>query len=822
MKLILRSTLFLFAFISSLNAQVTLTLTGPDYNPTNPLNCAGIVPTGGTNFIDGTGNYTPNMNETLVLCPDLTQGSKVSISFATNIGFEWDVHPTDTLYIYDGPSNTAPLLGAYNSGTHPVGLFAQASWNNPTGCLTLRFKSNSANEGTGWVANVACGNPPQPIVPHVEAFKNGGGNNIMNPIDTGFVDLCPGDSVLLKALPGFPYSLENTNTGYSQTNNNCTFTWTIGGIGQFTGDQIWFTPNANTGYYVDLAVTDQFPQTIHSNFKIRVSIPPIFAGTGPLEDTVCLGQNSYLVGGVTPQDTVGIEIPGGTFQIGGTFAGLTFLPDGAGQMYQTDIPMSGFDSTAVITSAADIEQICLDIEHSYIGDIEIALTCPNGTTVSLMNAYNQTPFGWAELVPGGCGNGIGTFLGNDTNIDGGNPGSPVWTYCFSTTNNTFNTICAENTAGNTIINDYGFASMNPNGVYLPDGDFNQFAGCPINGNWTISVQDNQGIDDGYIFSWGIYFNASLYPESEGYQNYVVTEGWASDPTIISGQNDTLIVIQPSAPGITNYTYSITDNFGCNYDTTVSFVVLPRPAIFSDTAVCNYNYFVNNTSAFAGGQWYALDTAVHFIPNNLVDNPEIMTYNMGGIFPVFYVDNACEDTVAASIEFMPYVYTAILDSAICQGANLWLNPYVINTPPLQSGYSPPINGQWWDGSTEVPRLATEAGNYIYTAQNSCNTISDTANITYKPCDITAPNVVVLSSQTGNEAFFVNYEGISSFNCTILNRWGNVIFEYTNPAEKWYGKTSSGETVEEGTYFYRIDATLDGGIELQKHGFIVLKY
>ena len=822
MKLILRSTLFLFAFISSVQAQVTLTLTGPDYNQGNPLNCAGIVPTGGTNFIDGAGNYAPNMNETLVLCPDLNQGSKVSIAFATNIGFEWDVHPTDTLYIYDGPTTAAPLIGAYNNGTNPVGLFAQASWNNPSGCLTLRFKSNGANEGTGWVANVACGNPPQPIVPHVEAFKNGSGSNIMNPLDTGYVDLCPGDSVLLKALPSFPYSLENTNTGYSQTNNNCTFTWTIGGVGQFTGDQIWFTPTSSTGYYVDLAVTDQFPQTIHSNFKVRVSVPPIFAGTGPLEDTVCLGQNSYLVGGVTAQDTVGIDIPGGTFQIGGTFAGLTFLPDGAGQMYQTNIPMSGFDSTAVITSGADIDQICLDIEHSYIGDIEIALTCPNGTTVSLMNAYNQTPFGWAELVPGGCGNGISTFLGNDTDIDGGNPGSPVWTYCFSTTNNTFNTICAENAAGNTIINDYGFPSMNPNGVYLPDGDFNQFAGCPINGNWTISVQDNQGIDDGYIFSWGIYFNASLYPESEGYQNYVVTEGWASDPTIISGQNDTLIVIQPSTPGITNYTYGITDNFGCQYDTTVSFVVLPRPAIFSDTAICHYNYFVGNTSAYAGGQWYALDTAVHFLPSNLVDNPQIMTYNMGGVYPVFYVDNACQDTVSSSIEFMPYVYATIFDSAICQGASLWLNPYVINTPPLQTGYNPPINGQWWDGSTVVPRLATEAGNYIYIAQNSCNTISDTAQITYKPCDITAPNVVVLSSTNGNEAFYVNYEGISSFNCTILNRWGNVIFEYTNPADKWYGKTLAGDTVEEGTYFYRIDATLDGGIELQKHGFIVLKY
>ena len=33
--------------------QVTLTIADPAYSQTNPLNCAGIVPTGGTNFIDG-------------------------------------------------------------------------------------------------------------------------------------------------------------------------------------------------------------------------------------------------------------------------------------------------------------------------------------------------------------------------------------------------------------------------------------------------------------------------------------------------------------------------------------------------------------------------------------------------------------------------------------------------------------------------------------------------------------------------------------------------------------------------------------------------
>lgn len=804
-------------------SQVTLTIADPDYSQTNPLNCAGIVPTGGTNFIDGVGNYLPNTDQTLVLCPDLTQGSKVSISFATNIGFEFDIHPTDTLYVYDGPSTSSPLLGAYNSGTNPVGFFVQASFqNNPSGCLTLRFRSNGVSEGTGWVANVACGNPPQPIVPHIEAFKNGVGTNILNPLDTGYVDLCFGDSVLFTATPLFPYSFENTNTGYSQTVANCNYTWTIGGVGQFTGSSVWFTPPAQSGYYVDLKVQDAFPHQANIFCKVRVSQTPFFTGTGPLADTVCLGVSTNLIGGVTATDTVGIDIPGGEFQIGGVFAGLTFLPDGAGQTYSSVVPMSGFDSTAVITSANDFDELCIDIEHSYIGDIEIALTCPNGTTVSLMNAYNQTPFGWNELVPGGCGNGIGTFLGNDTNIDGGNPGTPVWTYCFSPTNATLGTICAEEALNNTVINSYGFASMNPNGVYLPDGDFNQFAGCPINGPWTVSVQDNQGVDDGYIFQWAIYFNASLYPESEGYQNIVMGDFWSPDPSIISGQTDTLIVIQPSVTGNTNYTYNVTDNFGCQYDTTVTLYVLPTPAIFDDTIACNYAYQVQNTFSYSGGVWACADTSIHFLPSNLVENPEISTMQVGGIFDVMYIDNSCNDTIISQIEFPPYIYTELLDTAICKNANFELSPLMVNSQPLQPGYNPLHTFVWGDGYNAVPRIVNQPGDYPFFLSNVCYTVSDIATITIKPCDITAPNIISLSSQVGNETFFVEYDGIAEFQCYILNRWGNVIYEYTDPAGHWDGKTSSGDIVEEGTYFYRIDAVFEGGEKIQKHGFVVVKY
>jgi subtilisin-like proprotein convertase family protein len=835
-----------FALISFVALNQALLLSDPDYNQANPLNCSGIIPPppSGTNFSDGAGNYAPNMNEVLVLCPDLTQGSKVSIAFATNIGFEFNIDPSDTLFIYDGPTTSAPLLGAYNSGTNPVGFYVQASFaNNPSGCLTLRFVSNGANEGTGWVANVACGDIPQPFVPHIEAFKNGVGPNILNPLDTGYVDLCFGDSVLLVATPTFPYASEVTGTGYSQTIANCTYLWTIGGSGQSTGSSVWFTPPARSGYYVDLKITDAFPQIVNTNCKVRVSQIPIFAGTGPLEDSVCLGQNTNLIGGVTAQDTVGVTVPGGEYQVGGIFAGLTFLPDGAGQQYETSIGISGFDQTTFITSSANFDQLCLDIEHSYIGDIEITLTCPNGTTVSIMNAYNGTPFGWTALVPGGCGSGIGTSLGNDTNIDGGAPGSPVWSYCFSPTNATLGTICAENTAGNTIPNDYTAGGINlpnattgnniamdTNGVYLPDGNFNDFIGCPVNGNWTITVQDNQGIDDGYIFQWGIYFNAALYPETEGYQNTLVSDFWTADPTIISGQNDTLITIQPDVTGNTFYTYNVTDNFGCAYDTTVTLYVMDLPSIFSDTLACNYVYQVTGTSSFNnyGGVWSSTDPLI-FISNIQSNNPQIST-NFAGIYPVSFTDEACNVTLTSNIEFPPYIYTQVLDTNICPGSSFELDPLILNTPKdsllsewtQQANYNPSTTWFWGDGATEIPRIISGAGTYIFHLKNACYEVTDTATIGIKPCDITAPNIIVMSSLAGNNIFYVNSEGIVSFDCVIINRWGNVIYEYTDAAGGWDGKTADGNKVEEGTYFYRIKAIIEGGEELIKHGFVVLKY
>src|SRR5690554_8239991 len=75
--------------------------------------------------------------------------------------------------------------------------------------------------------------------------------------------------------------------------------------------------------------------------------------------------------------------------------------------------------------------------------------------------------------------------------------------------------------------------MDPNGVYAPEGSYAGFNGCPLNGDWTLHVSDNWGVDDGYIFEWGIYFDPSLYPDNEYYQNTITDAYWSQHPTIVS-------------------------------------------------------------------------------------------------------------------------------------------------------------------------------------------------------------------------------------------------------------------------------------------------
>jgi hypothetical protein len=267
---------------------------------------------------------------------------------------------------------------------------------------------------------------------------------------------------------------------------------------------------------------------------------------------------------------------------------------------------------------------------------------------------------------------------------------------------------------------------------------------------------------------------------------------------------------------------------CNHSATTTLELYAEPYIHLDSIGCNYEAQITGTLSALGGTWSCPDTTIEFSDIH-AENPLITSF-YAGVYPISFTDSACGITLTEFIEFPPYIYLQLLDTNICQGSSFELNPYQLNVPKdstltewtLQSNYNPQFLGAWTDGNTDNPRVISTVGNYIYSIANECYTYADTATIGFKPCDIIAPNVIVLSSVTGNNTFFVQYSGIAEFECTILNRWGNTIYQYTDPAASWNGLTQNGDKVEEGTYFYVIKAVFDGGIPVEKHGFVEVKY
>ena len=106
-------------------------------------------------------------------------------------------------------------------------------------------------------------------------------------------------------------------------------------------------------------------------------------------------------------------------------------------------------------------------------------------------------------------------------------------------------------------------SFIPAGNYSSVDPLEGLLGSPLNGNWTIRIVDNIGLDNGYIFSWELNFDPNLQLEDYDYAPTIVSQTWDSDPSITEVNGNT-VTVAPETAGEFCYTYRIIDEFGCEY------------------------------------------------------------------------------------------------------------------------------------------------------------------------------------------------------------------------------------------------------------------
>ncbi len=802
MRILSLLTFFFFLAYAS-NAQIISIADGG-----TAYGCSGaLLDSGG----EGASGYGPNETQMITICSDQTTGTGISLQWVTfNLSTAGSA-PIDQLSIYDGADTSAPLIGVWSGSDNP-GIIA-SSFTNTSGCLTITFTSNETGEGV-FAAALNCVTPCEP------------------PTASATI----GSAIPALVCQGEVITFDGSASIAAGSNSLVEYNWNFddGIQDSLTGPIVTHSfPNAGE-YVVQLTLTDdnECNNTNLVDLQILVSTTPIFAGTLP-GDTICEGESVNLLANPVAVEWTGLPES--------SLGGGIFLPDDQGVAFNTSIVFTNFAPGQTLTNINDLPAVCVDMEHSYMGDLVIQLTCPSGQSVT----FHQQ-------------NGGGTFLGEPIDDDFTPDAMGVcYTYCWSPT--ATNGTWVDNSGGTL-----------PTGTYESLNPMNILEGCELNGTWTFTVTDLWGSDNGFICDWGLTFNSSLFPSLTTYTPVLGTttadsSNWVGNGVSSDPNNPLAGVATPVGVGSHDYVFSVTDNFGCTYDTTITIVVNPGitgPIILTgDQLVCDggiafinapagYDTYEWNNGAFgpniSGGPGTYICT-ISLGDCSLPSEPFVVTgapspdpvitgpgFSCGGgqavlgtteNYASYQWSNASTDptitvgtgSYSVTVTNAEGCSTTSAPFTVTVGSNVNA-AYLTNLPSPQPfgatiifsdnssvDGSTIVNWQWiFDpvngGSTQpnTTNLYETPGTYpvtlIVTAADGC---TDTINGSFRilPADIEIPNVFTPNGDEWNQNLVFENVQYYKNNLTIFNRWGNKVYEKENYANNW-----QASDVPDGTYFY----------------------
>ena len=780
---------------------------------------------------EGGPGYSDNENFTLVICPDQPDGA-ISLQWIIFDLATTGTAPIDQLSIYDGDSTNEPLIGTFTGSANP-GVIS-ASFANATGCLTLVFTSNETGTGN-FAAAITCYEPCEP--PTAVASVQG---------ETVPILACQGEVLTFDASDS--YAAQGfTVVGY-------TWYWGDGTVDLISGAVALHQFNEPGEYVVQVEVQDD-NGCINTNLvdlQVLVSTTPDFSGITPSQ-TICEGSTLLLDGTPTepvtwsalPENNLGGSIP---------------LPDLQGVPFSSTIEFTQFEPGQILNDGNQLESVCVSMEHTFIGDLVISLSCPNGQSVT----FHQ------QL-------GGGTFVGDANDADDVDPIiGTCWDYCWSPTA-TLGTWAAEATS-NTTPTSQGTA-LTP-GTYSSVEPFSQLQGCPLNGTWTFTVTDLWGIDNGFLCDWELNFDPSLFP---GLTEFTPVLGLADADSAywegpgISDTGPSTAIMTATTPGDHQYTFYVVDNFGCTYDTTITITVVPFNndpiAISGPTIICEGTtaelsappgYTSYEWSNGSSGQTITVGPGTYSVTVDAsvcnfvsaqhtvtaVPQPEpVITgppFACGGALAVLSTtqpfDNYTWSTGATtdSVTVGNGSYTVTVTNQGCIGTsapfqvNIGSDPQALFTTDPTSpqpigavvdmvnnstGNGASITSYDWSVSNglftseqEEPEFTfMNPGTYpitlIVTASDGC-TDSLTIIFIIQPQDVEIPNVFTPNGDGLNDALVFENVQYYSNQLKVYNRWGQVIYEANNYRNNW-----RATDVPDGTYYFIL--TLDNGKEYTGH-------
>lgn len=346
------------------------------------------------------------------------------------------------------------------------------------------------------------------------------------------------------------------------------------------------------------------------------------------------------------------------------------------------------------------------------------------------------------------------------------------------------------------------------------------------GNYTYTLTDNLGCDySGFVNLFSpppvvinpitgsdtICYNSigNLFSTSNVIPNLIYN--WSNTNGIINGQGTSQILLDVNGVNSGYYSNMISvygvDVNGCNSQTETFNVEILNifPVITPIGPFCSYDEFVTLQATPIGGIFIGNGViGNNFYPNSSI-GIDTITYS--------YIQSGCLFDTLTTTTVYPQ---PILDSItpynpfyeICEGDSVNILFNAISNLP---GYN------IWSLSNvdyQVDVLTTSfnnEGTYILSVvhySNGCISNEQQSTITIQSCPeelVYIPNSFTPDNDELNQRWkpiFSDGFDPYDFNLTVINRWGQIIWESFNPGASWDG-TYNGEYCQDGVYIWKVE-------------------
>ncbi len=456
--------------------------------------------------------------------PD-TSGSYAGVYTATGGDFfQWSIEPPDA--------------GTFLNGS--IGDTVEILWQEPGNAATAKLCVTPANFCT--MGAQVCQTISLDTLPEIPDYEVGfiAEANFIQ-LNSTLTGLCPGDTIFLTGFTLLDGDTVMNDSGF-------VYQWTFDENETAEGKTVAFVFNSPGFHQVELTVTfSPGHEAVAIPFEnILIIETPAVTVTGLPAGPFCPGTEITL--STEPvSDTI---ILSGTVSMVENFPDGLPIPDGNGISVEIPIALNGVPGS-VLTSL-DSLRICINMEHSWLRDLEIKITCPNGQSAILHNHPGQT--------------GGEVFLGVPYESDEGQTPVPGIGYDYCWTANAPNPTWIQ------------YANSNIPST-LPAGDYSSFEpltnllGCPLDGDWILSITDWWAIDNGMVFSAGVTIADSA-------QLILILDAspqWQPDNSITGYTPEAITAVPDST---TTYVLDVSSSYGCGYQLEFPVEVLP-----ADDAAC---------------------------------------------------------------------------------------------------------------------------------------------------------------------------------------------------------------------------------------------